>query len=667
MHQSAQTFLDLLGLPSEHPYLDSDQYTTNQHGSRSFNVDHHEWSLFDYFFPSQTGSVSSGHATPHRSGAATLEIPSSHHDEDQPSGFSTNASPASFGYYDRGHDSFPEESARPAVELGSRFDHSASSAASHLLHAWRQVIPCILSTFHLCFLRLFCPLLWVSGVAYLLAQPLIEGVICSGSGGGKRNPCTKKKSRQCIYKSLNVAASLTALLTAMTMMTDRMYCLEYSQPPLVGLFVFTSAIVAYRSPSRKQGAVVLLPILAASVAIWTLCDIDLPYDTNPQLKPGFYFDSSNPVSSAIVNGWDESFRTYDEKGRDTPWLVTGDTRTGVPFIVNHLPEQKLVRRWLPTNIPGEKEAVILDFAFPSDGVHRGDRPIYLILHGLNGGSNEGYVRDFVARRRAEGSTVAILVTRGLMDSPILGANIVLFPRTSDVASAARALRKAAGPGQTVAGVGYSMGAIVLANYVARSGQGCDLDAAVSLSGALDTRVQLDFKHSTRFWQPFLAKTLRETMTGKFMDQIRGRLTPEQVIEVEEAASIVDLDRSLFVRYHGFNDIIHYYSELGAMGDWVSFDGGANNAGRISNVTVPLLTVNSLDDPIGDPRCIRDPAKVAKTGMGYVFVLLTKKGGHVGWPLGMNPSTEGWRWMSDVASSFVESVNRVRHAQSMTST
>ncbi len=48
--------------------------------------------------------------------------------------------------------------------------------------------------------------------------------------------------------------------------------------------------------------------------------------------------------------------------------------------------------------------------------------------------------------------------------------------------AAEAVSKAKGPEQLLAGVGYSMGAIVLGNYVARSGPGCHLDAAMAISG-----------------------------------------------------------------------------------------------------------------------------------------------------------------------------------------
>ena len=48
---------------------------------------------------------------------------------------------------------------------------------------------------------------------------------------------------------------------------------------------------------------------------------------------------------------------------------------------------------------------------------------------------------------------------------------------------------------------------------------------------------------------------------------------------------------------------------------------------------------------------RDPDRVVHTGNGNTILLFTEIGGHVGWHLGMNPSIDAWRWMSEVDSSF----------------
>jgi predicted alpha/beta-fold hydrolase len=219
-------------------------------------------------------------------------------------------------------------------------------------------------------------------------------------------------------------------------------------------------------------------------------------------------------------------------------------------------------------LPDEKEALILDIAFP-DGAIENDN-IYLVVHGINGHSNEGYVLDFANQQIRSGNIVAVMVTRGLMDSPVLGQNLLHFARTSDLAATARALKSAitkmkgrsmddSDDRPMLTGIGYSMGAITLANYVARSGKDCALDAAIGFSGALDTREQVTFKRSASLWQPFIAKAMRDTMVNKYMKQIENKFDHDQYNEMMRAESLIDLDRSFFAPYNNYNGLDDYYS------------------------------------------------------------------------------------------------------------
>ncbi len=69
---------------------------------------------------------------------------------------------------------------------------------------------------------------------------------------------------------------------------------------------------------------------------------------------------------------------------------------------------------------------------------------------------------------------------------------------------------------------------------------------------------------------------------------------------------------------------------------------------------------SVDDPLTTHRTMgQDPERLVKTGSGHTMMLLTASGGHVGWPLGLNPAIEGWRWMNNAVSGFVNSVHIAR--------
>lgn len=87
------------------------------------------------------------------------------------------------------------------------------------------------------------------------------------------------------------------------------------------------------------------------------------------------------------------------------------------------------------------------------------------------------------------------------------------------------------------------------------------------------------------------------------------------------------------------------------------DTSSTSWGRIANVSVPFLVVQALDDPLVGWRTIgtQNVQGLAQSGNGNTMLLLTKAGGHVGWPLGNNPKLNGWKWMNDVAKDFAWAV------------
>ncbi|KAL7553012.1 hypothetical protein ACHAWF_016257 [Thalassiosira exigua] len=442
-----------------------------------------------------------------------------------------------------------------------------------------------------------------------------------------------------------------ALFFSAVVMNDAMYALAFPRSNLIAMHIFFIYLSMKRFGSKKAFKTTF-PITAVAFYIMSGQQHDLP-----AIEPGLYYDETNRFISRVVKHWPVDKRTYDD-GRGTPWMITGDTRTGLPFMVNKIPKLNFVRRWVPLH--EEEEAVILDIALPE--IVDNDTKVYLVLHGINGDSNEGYVVDFASRQVSEGNIVAVMVTRGLGDSPIVNGNILHFARLSDVRAAARALRNAinqVNPNLLLAGVGYSMGAITLANYVAQSNP-TDIDVAVAFSGALDTTQQVKFSRSVSLWQPFIAKAMRDTLLSRYTNEISQRLDHEQLKETMMAKSLVEFDDAFFVPYHNFDSLEDYYSRMGAMAD---FDTNGY-LGRIANVSIPLLSVSSLDDPIAYWKAYHDPSQVSKAGAGNNVLLFTETGGHVGWPLGWNPANHGWRWMSDVASSFVESVDHAHKHPSL---
>jgi len=105
--------------------------------------------------------------------------------------------------------------------------------------------------------------------------------------------------------------------------------------------------------------------------------------------------------------------------------------------------------------------------------------------------------------------------------------------------------------------------------------------------------------------------------------------------------------------------------MSALGDIPMNEGGLlepDHLAKIHSIAIPLLVVQALDDPLITWRAtaqnegLMHPKNLTSTGSGNLMLLLTKAGGHVGWPTGWLPILDKWMWMSNVVSSFGDAVS-----------
>ena len=132
----------------------------------------------------------------------------------------------------------------------------------------------------------------------------------------------------------------------------------------------------------------------------------------------------------------------------------------------------------------------------------------------------------------------------------------------------------------------------------------------------------------------------------------------------------EIDKYAVVPYNGFRDLQDYYSSMSALGDIEIGKHGFieevhSDGGKIHSVSVPLCVLHAFDDPLITWRATANnhgfmrPEKMVKSGSGNVMLLLTKSGGHVGWPTGILPCQDKWKWMSEVAMSFGRAVTMAK--------
>ena len=121
----------------------------------------------------------------------------------------------------------------------------------------------------------------------------------------------------------------------------------------------------------------------------------------------------------------------------------------------------------------------------------------------------------------------------------------------------------------------------------------------------------------------------------------------------------------------------FYAAMSALGDIPQdayyHENSSIITGKIHNISIPLCVMHAFDDPISSWRTVAandgfmHPSSLVRSGQGNLMLLLTKRGGHVGWPLGVLSHRRQWEFMSSAASDFASSVIKAKLAlQNMSS-
>jgi len=275
-------------------------------------------------------------------------------------------------------------------------------------------------------LRLLASLIAPVGIAHLLYSEMkMQQQQSQSSSSNESNRTTKQQQQQPArnYSSYSPIICILTVAASAVLLTDTLYILEFG-PRYGGALLAMAVLLSYNITCRRFP----MPKTALAITGLLVLTAHLIYDGRTgtfsfgdardhvvTVDEGLYYDPHNPLARRIAqpHHWSPASRTYSAATGATPWMPTGDSRTGLPFLLSKVGPPDWQRVWLPL---ADGEVVALDIAFPvRQQGHSTTQPIYLVLHGLNGGSKEQYVRDFAKRRIQEGSTVAVMVARGLME------------------------------------------------------------------------------------------------------------------------------------------------------------------------------------------------------------------------------------------------------------
>ncbi|KAK2749429.1 hypothetical protein FQN57_006363 [Myotisia sp. PD_48] len=260
------------------------------------------------------------------------------------------------------------------------------------------------------------------------------------------------------------------------------------------------------------------------------------------------------------------------------------------------------------------------------------KPMLVVLHGLSGGSHEPYLRHCLDPLFKQGWEACVVNFRGCAGSKLTSSILYNARATWDFRQMVRWLRQNF-PSRPLFGMGFSLGANILTNYLGEEGDKCVLKAAVVLSNPWNLEVGSLGLQRTWIGKQVYSRTMGSSMKNLFarhVDTMRKhpRVNVERVMNV---TYLHEFDRELQAPVWGYPTETAYYRD-------------ASSVDSLFAIKVPFFIIQAEDDAIS----ITDALPYREvTRTPYAVMCTTSWGGHLSWF-----EWGGGRWFTKPVTNFL---------------
>ncbi|MDO8941411.1 MAG: hydrolase [Methylicorpusculum sp.] len=299
------------------------------------------------------------------------------------------------------------------------------------------------------------------------------------------------------------------------------------------------------------------------------------------------------------------------------WLTNQHLQTIYPSLFRTVPN--------PPDYFRERLTTPDDDFIDVDFCGTGPKPLIMLLHGLTGSSQSGYIKGLQSVLLKKGFRSAALNFRGCSGQSNNSARCYHSGETEDIHFLYQTLRERE-PHTPIGAAGFSLGGNVLLKWLGEQGDNLDLFGAVAVSVPLllgHCATKLD-QGMSRLYRKNLLKELKEYMTqkaqhlehiGRYRDLDRIR----KLGDLSNIRSFWQYDDRVVARLHGFKNVNDYYQR-------------SSSRQFLKSITVPVLLIQAEDDPFMTQEVLPTLNEVSAS----VELEFTPKGGHVGFVSGRLP-------------------------------
>lgn len=258
----------------------------------------------------------------------------------------------------------------------------------------------------------------------------------------------------------------------------------------------------------------------------------------------------------------------------------------------------------------------VDLAWTEKPKKDNNKPIVVMLHGLEGSKDSHYAKGMLAAIKARGWIAVLMHFRGCSGKPNRQASSYHSGDTRDISYLTEYLLDRYQ--QCFFSIlGFSLGGNVLTQYLAQVPNNPYRAAAVICApldlASCSAHINQGF---SRLYQKYLLQMLKDSTLEKINQETIHHIKPTQLAAIK---TMYDFDEKVTAPLNGFTSAEHYYQQ--SSGNQV-----------IPDIKQPCLFVHSADDPFLNHQSSLPKQKLPE----HLTFEVSEHGGHVGFIYGNNP-------------------------------
>lgn len=281
----------------------------------------------------------------------------------------------------------------------------------------------------------------------------------------------------------------------------------------------------------------------------------------------------------------------------------------------------------------------------------GDDITMAICPGIGNHSEKNYIRTFVDHSQRQGYRCAVLNHLGALPNiELTSPRMFTYGCTWEFAAMVDHVKQAL-PRTKLVVVGFSLGGNIVCKYLGENQANQDrvlccvsVCQGYSVLRAQETFLQWD--QCRRLYNFLLAdkmKTLILSHRNSLLGMNSSNIGDADLSRLCAATSLMQVDESIMRKFHGYNSLKEYY-------------GAESCVHYIHKIAVPLLLLNSSDDPLVHQSLLAIPRTLSEKMPNVMFVL-TQHGGHLGFFEGAMLFPQPLTWMDKAVVEYTNAICR----------